>query len=660
MVNFQTIRESDESSGIELDVTVSGETGDIDIDASIDAATEITAGGDTAIIRPGGTTLTVAQLDLEFNVPNNRLSSLRNSLQDIPDRISDQFGVNPDIARGQLEVLRSQIGGDRLQGDYTDQVRDVNDTIREELGLSRNITDLPATFDFDVRFTPLVATDRILNQLPSIPVTVSVASDSFFSRFVGLPSVTIELPPEAFVEPRPTTDFDFCLDPRAQIAELEELTRGAADRARNSLNELQGVRDEVENRIGSVDLSTSQFRNRVTEFRNNIRSQQQLSQFEDRVEEWQNRVDEISVNPLPDGESLRDILVNRIPDIDIPTPCIDELRDRLNSLRNRVQEARDLSVQINNLKSRLRDRLNVISSLIDGISDRLGNCADPSVTPSSLQNSIESFTSDADRFVQVSSFRTENRFQNLLDTSDELRDRVQRSVDQSDCIQQWLDQIDSARNRIQRVGTQGIQCSNEYARLSSDIDSFISNIREFERIREIERTQDRFSELTNRGESLQSRIRREVDEQECIQQFEDRIDQTLSDVEQTGARREAVIPCGQQYSSIDDQIDEFENMVAQLSVPVQPQRQQEVASEGLDLIEQIEQNVEPGRCREEFVTRARGASNRVRSLTEQVSVTRVEEAQDQAQETLQQLLDQIQQIQVRRGSGRVRNRDSIL
>lgn len=529
---------------------------------------------------------------------------------------------------------------------------DVDTEITYALGLNFDPIRLPASISVGGE---TIFQSNITNRFPEIEIEHGLPGGGF----LGPPPVfaSVGIPPEAYIEPV-NVDVScgqiFGGSPSSgQIGIIGAAANTARQNARDSLNTLQSVKSDIENtlNIRRATLPTS-----VSEIRNIIG--QRSTPPRQKVREWESQVRSVNLDPTGGGDSINS-LRRRLNDLDIPSQC--EGFFDIDSARQDLNQAESLIDRATNLKRELQNFIETLLNAID-LSVR-APCAQEF---GSIDSQITSLEQDANSLLRDSP-RAPTRSAVLAQIL-QLEQQVQ-NIDDNACVNQFTSRLQSLRNRLsgQRRGPRdrfedAIDCTEAApSDLLNEIDTFVANAREFSRQREIQRTGERFNQLINQGESLQSRIRNEVSESQCVQQLQGRVSSAMSRLQSTGARRQSIIPCGEQHPDIDTQVDEFEDQVTNLTAPIEPQTLQDVTSQGQDIIESIEANIPPGRCREEFVSRIRSATSLLQGLQERVQVTVVEDAGDGAEESLNQLLEQIQRIEVRRAEGFTReNRDTIL
>lgn len=641
-------------------LSVTGTPGDLNIDVRLQVEGDaVVGGGRDAVIKLAGfdeVESTVEDIigDVSGSVVNQlpaniRLAALGIDIPSPDDIASDGISIGPfsDLASGEIRISGDSIGSlprgfnvvNDIQVNVTQVAQDTGIIDSEYTPLQVETIDIRFTIGAD--FTPIRIPSGIrvggqsifsfsgdvTDRLPTFQIEAGLPRGGFFGGNQAV-FANVGIPPEAYVD---TTPIDISCDDIFRASDILSQTQ-ADSQAVSQLEDLKSQMQTEFSLSGDLPQRVNQVRDRVpTQALDRIRQQFDQQQTPDQVQEFRDQLREINIG---DRAPLQNI--------NIPSPCQGELEDinQATALRNEI--------------SSFLDALQEISPSLP--------CADISSAAGSIDNRISSLEQDVESVLNDGP-RAPSRAA-VLSQLRSLRSEVQSDVDSNRCVNQFQSRLESLRNRLRdRVTTQDIvDCAEVTPRsLQNEIDSFVSETRQFSRLREIERTENRFNRLQSRAESLQSRISREVDESECVQEAIGRVESARSRLQAAGARRPDVVPCGARHQNIEEQIDQFEDNVTNLSAPVSPDTIQEVSRQGQEIIDTIESNIDPGRCRENFISRIRSATGRLEGLQERVQVTVIEDRAEGAQESLDQLLDQINRIEIR-GGGRSSSdgRDSIL
>lgn len=603
-----SIATSEVSGGIKLDVNARGRTGDIRVDVRVSAPSflpgpEISLGEMTVRMRPTG-----------FN-------SLKNAVRRVPGRASRGSGISSSFLRQTL----------------TPDFPDPGDLIFSET--IRGPSLLPEEFTFGpIRFPPIPVPDidNLAENLPQVSITVEIVPSGIFGPvFADLPSVDLELPPEAFIA---TVNLerlgcgDLFSDIKSNLDRLNQRLSNASDVDRD-LDTLQDVREQVlrQGRLRNLrDADSESFGGVEPSI----------------LQDWRNEVRQVDTDVIPGSDSLRDLnrlssrLDRDIDDIGIPG-CQSELRRRFNDLNTQLNRINDVTEDIRDLRSQLLDNIPTPSSVeflpcfqrqwdgVDGndISDALDDLEDES-------------------FGDISSARRDRILRDVNNVMDDIR-RIPRD-DAGGCRQEFMSRAQSIRSRVQqRVSS--LDCSDVPQFVTNAVAGVEQEARSFSTAREVSRTERRFNSILGTIDDAREQVEERVDPSNpCSDNLFSRLDAAESNLRSAGAADPESLSCDSKYSSIDRRVTDFEDDVVAIQPPVDADTFELFASRADNVIQNIEEQIpsEDTRCINNFTRRVDGALDRVADVGARArTVTDLTDEQiERRREVVEELRGRIRQV----------------
>jgi len=288
-----------------------------------------------------------------------------------------------------------------------------------------------------------------------------------------------------------------------------------------------------------------------------------------------------------------------------------------------------------------------------------------------LSNIVDDLESVQPNIVDPQELR--GRFQSL-------RDRIQSNVPDAcapdflsrlDGVRPQLDAIEEIQPRVQRL-TQNLtdllpaevelpegpelrpdlSCSDIPLSLRNRARNFATAGRTF-------RGGSRATDLASEGEDILGELRSEVDDENpCKQELIGAVREGLRNVRQAGGRRRRgdireIVPCSEEYSLLSDEVEEFFNDALELSPSASMEEVDSLISKGQELTQRINQNVERGRCAEDFSSTVRSGLNRVDRLQGEVRIIsgeNVPELPEERQNRLNEIISQLEGLTSELGS----------
>lgn len=445
-VDSFSVSESETSGGLRLRAQATGNTGQIGIRAVVE---------DAGIDTPGPQ-LSLPQMELEV-LPTG-LVDTRNSIRRIPDILASQIGASSSVISS-LVTSTSFPSVDRFNSSETIDTG----------------TQLPVDETFSVDFAPIVIPDsgEILDNIHPASITVQLTPTGFLLRGIvsSLPSVELEIPPEAFVSTVNVSQFS-CAELFSDVdTRVDELNQRAT-RLRQRVSDFEGVRgaqviseieslgsdirsglSRVESEISNIGLPRCQsnLENRLDPVRNQLEGFERIelegpldcadfSQFEElslqqfrTVRSAIRGAEEMATSPQTMTESRLNRILDRVEDsrehvrqnVDEDNPCFEQIMDRLD-------EAESTS-------ERLLSDVELPEQL---------SCEAAYSTIDSRLESFENNALSADPPIDRESFEF------MVNRADNLIRRVRDEIPSEDqrCKEQFIERINGIISRIGRVG----------------------------------------------------------------------------------------------------------------------------------------------------------------------------------------------------------------
>lgn len=566
-----------------------------------------------------------------------------------------RFGRVKSVLSGALDSIASQagIGAQMLLADAQNttggfDVSPFSRTAQINAGETERINSV-------VRFQPMVIPvpegvslvdtleDRLGGRQPSINFTFDMPKDSNLTRVQE--TYSVDVPLTAFVEER-------------------EITLNCSQLYSDTINQIETLRANAQSKLNGVQDARRRLESFGNELITNARSNVGGGSLVDRL-------GNLSPTDLANSNTSRlQKIRSNVEGIDTREQAVSDIREQVEDLRSEVRnnmEDRCVSElnamdKLDQIDSSILGSLENISSevaeLKSNILDALRNiesidCGD---VYSSLDEEINQLESTIGVGVITGSLGanlTADRFESLNEQVNEAERKLNERVDVgSPCNAEFGSRINDLRSELRRVSNEfgdriELSCA-DIPNLRSDVDSFEGAVQNFTSKDQLARLPEDRDRLIEEASDVISRIRQQAsDDNPCKQQLISRVNRALSQVRRAGVRPRTAIPCEQRFESVGQAVEEFENQILSLSPPVSPDQMQSVASQGNQLVEDIEENVPADSdCRVELSERTRQLVERAESLTAQVRIDteQATESQERREELVDQLLGSIETV----------------
>lgn len=608
-----SVTERDTSGGITLEATARGETGEIFIDVDVSSPSfipispEIATAQQTIRVRPTG------------------LVSFKNSVRRLPGRISRQTGISTSFLRSTIQPQYPS--PDRFSFSETISGGEV----------------LPVSFTFGpIEFppTPVPDTGNFTENLPTVTLTVEDVATGFFSSLTAdLPSVDLELPPEAFVTPtnvRSAGCGELFPDIQTELDRIQQRMANV-DQIEEDLNELLDIGSSVLNNANESRLSEV--------------SPSDISGVgRERVDEWRQTVNQADPSPISGFASIGGLLSdarslqNRVENLDVPR-CRSQFQSSVNSLVDRLEG-------LNEQADQLREQKRLLSSILGNVTAQIPDCVDQTfdsvrggrdIQGSTIQHRIDTLSSQDPSEISI-------------DTVEGLISDIQSIPTDTpgNCRQVFISQARDLRSRVLQASQQlpDIGCGDVPRFVRNSVASAQQGARQFTRARPVSRTQGRFQRILEEIEDSRDLVQDEVaDDNPCKDQLLGRLDQAESNLRGAGVA-EGAVSCDAKYPSIDDRITAFEEDAIAIDPPVDAESFELFASRADNIISNIEGNIPESdeRCRRQFVRRTEGALDRIADVGARTRVVTdlTSEQIQRRQEVIDELRSRVGDIAPRR------------
>ena len=213
-----------------------------------------------------------------------------------------------------------------------------------------------------------------------------------------------------------------------------------------------------------------------------------------------------------------------------------------------------------------------------------------------------------------------DQLQTLLTEVNSLESTVTTEVDVQSCRQEYLGTLEGLRGLLRdslNLRERVVDCGSDY----SAIQRRISNLES--RVRGADPTDPReLSSILSEAGNLQSDISSQVESNECLQEFRDRVNGLVNRLENF----QGGINCIQEYSDLDDRIEDIRDRAFDLD-PQADLSQLPPLSEATDLLEEarnirsdINERVDDPECFNELKSRLQGAISRLENVKSTVDI----------------------------------------
>lgn len=344
-------------------------------------------------------------------------------------------------------------------------------------------------------------------------------------------------------------------------------------------------------------------------------------------------VTERAQNQLETDLSALENIAGSIPTLDtgaIGTGRVDQVADQIRGLGSGV-----LTQQID-----ARTRNNLVSQL-ESVQPNI-------VNPADIRDSFDELESDIE---DVGGGRCGD---DLAERLDSLRPRVNRIEDLQPQVQQlansMADVLPGDVDRDTQISPDvELGCSDISRSLRNRARGFSSAARSFT-------GGGRAQELISEGESVLSDLRNDTDPANpCRSDLIQQVRSGLTTVRQAGGRERDfggtpirdITPCNEEYPVLSDEVNEFFDDATSLDPNSSTSQVDNLLSQGRELVNRINSNVDRGRCAEDFSSTVRAglqSINRRQGQVRIVSGDSVQELPEERQERLNEIISQLEGI----------------
>ena len=362
-------------------------------------------------------------------------------------------------------------------------------------------------------------------------------------------------------------------------------------------------------------------------------------------------------------------------DLDLPcAQAFSDLDSSIDELRSTVERAQQsLSADIGTLRGAVAALPvgggggAVTEGDIQGVASEIRGAELGSIReelgPARLSNVVDSIEEVQPNIVDPSNLRT--RF-------NDLRNEIQSEVPDA-CAPDFLDRLEGLESRIQSIEDLQSRVETMTSALTdllpadveppegpelrpdlscSDIPLSLRNrARNFGNAGRTFRGGARATDLISEGESILSDLQSEVDDENpCKQELVGVVREGLRNVRQQGGqerRREIrdIAPCSEEYGLLSDEVQEFFNDAMDISPSASMEEVDSLISQGQELSQRINENVDRGRCAQDFSSTVRAGLERINRLQGEVRIISGEDVPELPEERQNRLNEIINQLE---------------
>lgn len=569
----------------------------------------------------------VGRVRSEFNnVLEGQFDSIRDRFDSI-SRAADVLGIDiPSTPNNVLDDIRNDLANFPtdtvpLTISYP-PIGEVGGESPVEFGFSRDIPTI----------TIPVIDSGALDRLPDIPFAVTFDTTSPLQGAFGegRREITFEIPASAFIETEeidagniPCVELNPDID--EQISNIDSELRSARGEITSDLDNIRSVRDDLLSEAGTGSLS-------------NIGSARLGDITGDRLQEFRNRLNQneppsLNINSL--SSQVQD-LRNRIQDLSPNcrsefSSDIDSLESLLNTIESRLGEVQSI-----------RDR---IDSTLSG--DRVINCE---VRFDSISSSLDNLESIVGTAPSIGDFETTDP-QALLDRVRDLESDITSEIpSDSPCRDRFLSRANSIQGDLRGVLSErsGLGCSDVPRSVRNAVSGIEQNVNDFTGLDMSSRREDRFNNLLQETEELEQEVQDRVqDDNPCKQQLLSRIRSGRERLNRAETRRPELIPCGEQFSGIENQVDSLEDQVVGIGAALSEGEIEGIVSNAESIFNQIENNIPSDNpCRGRLAGRVESAITQLQRQERSARVRTIipEERRQEARQQVEELRGRLEQI----------------
>lgn len=579
------------------------------------------------------------EYNVEFEFNPSRLGNIQSLVKDRLNEASQEAGFKAQILLNQARGLTGSI-----------DIPSVTETDQVPLG---GETEGERTISFTPMRIPVPEGESILEDIPieAWPVLSFTVSGSVPTQRGPLPvfqsgqrSYQQRIPPAAFIEEVEVSGDCESLYSNiiSNIDQLKSNISGAISGASNVRDDMRELAEELATEGGASTPSSD------TELANNIEdlnSQDIIELGRDRLQRM--RTEAEGVDPRQEEvsefnnrlDTIRSNISNQVG-----SRCQSEIRPMLDGIQEEIEELDVVSDQAAALENAILSALSNIESIdcstaFSGIDRKLGN--------------IESEIGVGSNTTTLTLPLTNDQFENLNNTLGQIDQQIEDDVPSGNpCRDQLLSRVDNARGELRSLQRQEVEplgCGDISNDLRSTAESLQGSARQWTSKDRLTRKPSTKEDLLDDIDDTISDIKSDVsDNNPCKGRLISRLRDVKALLQRTAARPASAVPCDQRFPEVGSQLDNFEDMVLDLSAPVSPEGVQDIANQGQELISQIEQDIPADSdCRQEMPSRVRSLISRVERLTSQVRVqTEIDDSDAQRREELiNQLLGSIDTLE---------------
>lgn len=623
-------RASETSGGLRLDAEVDWDEGSISINTDVDSAGPLPG--------PGVTTG-----DAVVRVVPTGVSRLRSSIRSLPRRLSNEFGMSRQFLSSVITTNDIPRGSDFR--------------FSEDIGA---LELLPQSDSFGLEFEPVrvpsVERSPVDDMLSPVNMTIEIIPTGILRRFVSqLPSVDIEIPPNAFVEEVDINDFgceNIYSNVESQLSRLEQKTVNL-EQLEEDVSELESIKQEIlsSSTVGSLsDINRDSLQGVSREI----------------VTDWRNRAQEVEPDPIP-GTGTISSLSSDIDNVDSTIEqmpgggCKGGFVSREMDVRNDLRRLDTLSDRARELKREILDNLPRPGQIpgVPCIERDFNGVSGQQIVSGldSLESSIDELSRISINATTVEDFR--DNLQGVTSNLESVESDISSIPSENECFGQFMSrlrnlrgELQDQRNRLPDVGIE-LDCSDVPQFIRNSVAEAETAARSFSNARASSITRRRFNRIKSNIEDARSIVEDRVDEENpCKEQLLGRLDSAESIIGDSFPPERGALSCDSEFPTIDERLTRFEEDVIDLDPPVDTETFEDMLNRADGIIQQIEDNVDRERCARQFTRRVDGILSRVGDVGARTRVVTAaeltEEQVDERREAISELenrLGQIEQIE---------------
>lgn len=625
--NSVTQQKHGSGSGVsDLDVTLTQSPGKLTFDYNITGNLEVSFGNFSNFLMGKGSNATTAHLVVNPTRISNIQSQIQNSLV---SKLSSTTGIPSQFFKGHIGT--SLPSGSKFQQSIP-------------ISLKASANSYIGGGVHEAGHSPVKGSKTITFPTVKLPVPSSVDIEKLIPQNAR-PKITFTVKPKSVLYSvvRNRAKVTFTLDPGLFIEKIDlgaipcdQIFKSIGNNISSTESNSKQLRSEIDSYVSQVDNIKNQILSHSTQSRildvapSNISGlgSSELSSFKSKINGLSNYK-----NKLSNIQSSYNNVQNQVSNIKYGR-CNSNMKDSLNVIQSDITHIQNKinSVQqdVNHLKDVLSNvsglscsnRYGSIQSDINNIKNSLNLSSSGSV-PSSI--GISTLEKEANNIKNV-----ENKVNNNLNSG-------------SSCYNLFMSQISSLKSSVQSAisNTQG-GCGQISKSILNQVASFSAAANQFSSLQIQRRTQNRFSSLINEGQNLINKINNQVSNSNpCKQQKLSQVHNSLSKIKSAGPRSPKSLPCSDQYSSVNKEIQNFQNTVSSLSAPLSPKDLQSITQQARKIRKNIQNTIPAGDpCRHSMVSKMNVLVQHAQNLAPRVRITTGGKSNQSTRQ--QQILKQLQ------------------